>query len=128
MPTAAPIIPNSAQSRISQVNVMHFPVEWSRPDKRDVRYYYNYIYFFFLLALPAAVTSRSMKAYLLCVPEAIGFNEGFICLIKPLYSNPLAMTPPRIICSSLLVASGSSHQGCPLTLQLLLWPLRRKLT
>lgn len=61
---------------------------------------------------------RLMTAYLQSVPEAIGFDEGFICLIKLLYSIRLAVIPADIICSSLFGASGSSHQGCPLTIQL----------
>lgn len=59
-----------------------------------------------------------MWAYLWSVQEAIGFDECFICQIKLLYSNPLAVIPAGIICRSLFGASGSFLQGCPSTLQL----------
>lgn len=53
--------------------------------------------------------------YLWSVLQHMGFNDGFISMVKTLYTNPTAVVVTGNICSSRFTVSRSSRQGCPLS-------------
>lgn len=53
--------------------------------------------------------------YLWSVLEHMGFNDGFISMIKILYANPTAVVITGNTCSPMFTVSRSSRQGCPLS-------------